>query len=309
MEQNEHGLIADDAAKFSYELTRLVTEILHDIGVPAHIKGYQYLREAILIAAENMDILDEGATALYAQVAKIFQTTPSRVVRAMQHAIDVVWERADHEVIEKHCGYLGEKPGATRFIEVLADDVIEKMHEQTNGKTYMTLQEMQDEMECQCFAIKEDFLIEAANNGNVEAMLLLGMHHHRSNVGDLEKAYEWFRKAANAGCADAYFYIGVFYEYPQGLLVVEPSDEKAVENYMKAIELGSTKAMYRMGDRYYQGWLSTPKDKAKGLALIEEAAQRGNHEALFWLSMGEKDLEKALRYAQDAYLKLQNEQW
>lgn len=128
MEQNEHGLIADDAAKVSDELTRLVTEILHDIGVPAHIKGYQYLREAILLAAENMDILNEGATALYAQVAKIFQTTPSRVVRAMQHAIDVVWERADHEVIEKHCGYLGEKPGTARFVEVLADKIQEHTH-------------------------------------------------------------------------------------------------------------------------------------------------------------------------------------
>ena len=128
MEQKEHGLIADDAAKFSYELTRLVTEILHDIGVPTHIKGYQYLHASIVIAAENMDILDEGATALYGQVAKIFRTTPSRVVRAMQHAIDVVWERADHEVIEKHCGYLGEKPNAACFVEVLADKIQEHTH-------------------------------------------------------------------------------------------------------------------------------------------------------------------------------------
>ena len=101
----------------------LVTDILHDIGVPAHIKGYQYLREAIIIAVEDMDVLGAAAKVLYSQVAKIFQTTPSRVGRAMQHAIDIVWEKGDHEVIEKHCGYLGDKPEPTRFIEVIVDDI------------------------------------------------------------------------------------------------------------------------------------------------------------------------------------------
>ena len=129
--------LRDEAQKASEtKVEKLVTEILHDIGVPAHIKGYQYLREAIIIAAENIDILDDGAKALYGQVAKIFQTTPSRVVRAMQHAIDVVCEKGDHVVIEKHCGYLGEKPGTTRFIEVLTDDVADKMQECTQSSEH-----------------------------------------------------------------------------------------------------------------------------------------------------------------------------
>lgn len=187
------------------------------------------------------------------------------------------------------------------------DDLIGKICEMTNVTPGMISQKMKEELEYHIFDLKKQFLSEAAYSGNVEAMLLLGMHHYHSDFGDFEKAYKWFQKAANAGCADAYFYIGVFYEHPQGLLVVEPSDEKATENYMTAVELGSANAMYRMGERYYQGWISTPKDTEKGLALIEKAAQLGKHEALFWLSMGEKDPQKALLYAQKAYQKLQDE--
>lgn len=188
------------------------------------------------------------------------------------------------------------------------DELVEKIQEHAKAKPQMTSQKMKEELEFHIFDLKRGFLSEEAYKGSTEAMLLLGQLHYHSDFGDFEKAFKWFQKAANSDCADAYFYIGAFYEHPDGLLVVEPSDEKAAENYMKAVDLGSAIAMYRMGERYYQGWISTPKDTEKGLALIEKAAQLGNHEALFWLSMGEKDSQKALRYAQKAYQKLQDEQ-
>ena len=71
----------------------MVTGIIHEIGVPAHIKGYQYLREAIIIAVNDMDVINAITKVLYPQVAKTFQTTPSRVERAIRHAIEVAWDR------------------------------------------------------------------------------------------------------------------------------------------------------------------------------------------------------------------------
>ena len=72
----------------------MVTGIIHEIGVPAHIKGYQYLREAIVIAVNDMDVINAITKVLYPQVAKTFGTTPSRVERAIRHAIEVAWDRA-----------------------------------------------------------------------------------------------------------------------------------------------------------------------------------------------------------------------
>jgi two-component system response regulator (stage 0 sporulation protein A) len=105
------------------EAEQLVTEILHEITVPAHIKGYQYLREAILIAVKDMDVCNAMEKVLYPRVAKVFHTTPQRVIRAMRHAITVVWRKSNHAIIEKHCGYLGGKPNPSQFIEALAEDV------------------------------------------------------------------------------------------------------------------------------------------------------------------------------------------
>lgn len=102
---------------------QLVTEILHEIAVPAHIKGYQYLREAILIAVKDMDVCNAMEKVLYPRVAMIFHTTPQRVIRAMRHAITIIWRKSNHAIIEKHCGYLGGKPNPSQFIEALAEDV------------------------------------------------------------------------------------------------------------------------------------------------------------------------------------------
>ena len=79
----------------------MVTSIIHEIGVPAHIKGYQYLREAIIIAVGDMDVINAITKVLYPQVAKTFQTTPSRVERAIRHAIEVAWDRGDLDTLQR----------------------------------------------------------------------------------------------------------------------------------------------------------------------------------------------------------------
>ena len=83
----------------------LVTSVIHEIGVPAHIKGYQYLREAIIIAIGDMDVINAITKVLYPQVAKTFQTTPSRVERAIRHAIEVAWDRGDLDTLQRFFGY------------------------------------------------------------------------------------------------------------------------------------------------------------------------------------------------------------
>jgi two-component system response regulator (stage 0 sporulation protein A) len=103
----------------------LVTGIIHEIGVPAHIKGYQYLREAIIIAVNDMDVINAITKVLYPQVAKTFQTTPSRVERAIRHAIEVAWDRGDLETLQHYFGYTVSntkgKPTNSEFIALIAD--------------------------------------------------------------------------------------------------------------------------------------------------------------------------------------------
>jgi len=103
----------------------MVTSVIHEIGVPAHIKGYQYLREAILIAVNDMDVINAITKVLYPQVAKTFQTTPSRVERAIRHAIEVAWDRGDLETLQQFFGYTVSntkgKPTNSEFIALIAD--------------------------------------------------------------------------------------------------------------------------------------------------------------------------------------------
>ena len=103
----------------------MVTNIIHEIGVPAHIKGYQYLREAIIIAVEDMDVINAITKILYPQVAKTFQTTPSRVERAIRHAIEVAWDRGDLDTLQRFFGYTVSntkgKPTNSEFIALIAD--------------------------------------------------------------------------------------------------------------------------------------------------------------------------------------------
>ena len=103
----------------------MVTSIIHEIGVPAHIKGYQYLREAIILAVEDMDVINAITKVLYPQVAKAFQTTPSRVERAIRHAIEVAWDRGDLDTLQRFFGYTVSntkgKPTNSEFIALIAD--------------------------------------------------------------------------------------------------------------------------------------------------------------------------------------------
>ena len=105
----------------------LVTNIIHEIGVPAHIKGYQYLREAIIIAVEDMDVLNAITKILYPTVAKRHQTTSSRVERAIRHAIEVAWSRGKLDTLDELFGYTVSngkgKPTNSEFIALIADTI------------------------------------------------------------------------------------------------------------------------------------------------------------------------------------------
>lgn len=108
-------------------LETVVTEILHEIGVPAHIKGYQYLREAIILTVNDMDAINAVTKVLYPAVAKKFGTTPSRVERAIRHAIEVAWDRGDLETLQKYFGYtvsnIKGKPTNSECIAMIADNL------------------------------------------------------------------------------------------------------------------------------------------------------------------------------------------
>ena len=102
-----------------------VTDILHQVGVPAHIKGYQYLRDAILMAIDDEDIINAVTKRLYPGVAKKHATTSSRVERAIRHAIEVAWDRGDVEILNSYFGYTIHstrgKPTNSEFIAMIAD--------------------------------------------------------------------------------------------------------------------------------------------------------------------------------------------
>ena len=104
-----------------------VTKIIHQIGVPAHIKGYQYLRTAILMTIEDNDIINSVTKVLYPSVAKRYQTTTSRVERAIRHAIEVAWDRGDVDILNSYFGYTIQntrgKPTNSEFIAMIADNL------------------------------------------------------------------------------------------------------------------------------------------------------------------------------------------
>ena len=103
----------------------VITDIIHQIGVPAHIKGYHYLREAIMMAVNDPDIINSVTKQLYPAVAKHFSTTSSRVERAIRHAIEVAWDRGDVDTLNSYFGYtihnLRGKPTNSEFIAMIAD--------------------------------------------------------------------------------------------------------------------------------------------------------------------------------------------
>lgn len=111
--------------KTSNDLEVDITNIIHEVGVPAHIKGYQYLRDAITMVVEDMDLLGAVTKELYPAIAKLNNTTPSRVERAIRHAIEVAWNRGKIETINNLFGYTVHndkgKPTNSEFIAIIAD--------------------------------------------------------------------------------------------------------------------------------------------------------------------------------------------
>ena len=109
------------------DLERDVTNVIHEIGVPAHIKGYQYLRDAIILSVNDMEMLNSITKILYPTIAKRHQTTPSRVERAIRHAIEVAWSRGKMDTLDALFGYTVStgkgKPTNSEFIALIADKI------------------------------------------------------------------------------------------------------------------------------------------------------------------------------------------
>jgi len=108
-----------------HDMDVIVSDIMHQIGVPAHIKGYHYLREAIKLSIQDTEIMNSVTKLLYPTVAKMFSTTSSRVERAIRHAIEVAWDRGDVDILSSYFGYTIQnsrgKPTNSEFIAMISD--------------------------------------------------------------------------------------------------------------------------------------------------------------------------------------------
>lgn len=124
-EIKQYIALAPNEKKNQENLEALVTNVIHEVGVPAHIKGYQYLREAIMLVVTNIDIINQITKQLYPEIAQKYHTTPSRVERAIRHAIEVAWGRGEQAVVESIFGYTVSaskgKPTNSEFIAMIAD--------------------------------------------------------------------------------------------------------------------------------------------------------------------------------------------
>lgn len=117
--------ISPEKNKEEDNLEALVTNVIHEVGVPAHIKGYQYLREAIMMVVNDIEVINQITKQLYPQIASKYKTTPSRVERAIRHAIEVAWGRGQTDAVESIFGYTVSaakgKPTNSEFIAMIAD--------------------------------------------------------------------------------------------------------------------------------------------------------------------------------------------
>ena len=124
---NQQSVGTDAVDNRTPDIETQVTKIIHQIGVPAHIKGYQYLRTAILLTVKDSDIINSVTKILYPSVAKKYQTTTSRVERAIRHAIEVAWDRGDVDTLNSYFGYTIQnnrgKPTNSEFIAMIADNL------------------------------------------------------------------------------------------------------------------------------------------------------------------------------------------
>ena len=117
--------IPNNSANKEENIEALVTNVIHEVGVPAHIKGYQYLREEIIMVINDIDVINQITKCLYPQIANKFHTTPSRVERAIRHAIEVAWGRGEQKTVENIFGYTISaakgKPTNSEFIAMISD--------------------------------------------------------------------------------------------------------------------------------------------------------------------------------------------
>lgn len=117
--------VGDKANSISDDMEIVVTDIIHQLGVPAHIKGYHYLRTAILYSIEDKNLLDSVTKLLYPTVAGIYETTSSRVERAIRHAIEIAWDRGNVDTLNSFFGYTVDtgkgKPTNSEFIALITD--------------------------------------------------------------------------------------------------------------------------------------------------------------------------------------------
>lgn len=136
--QRQDTMSVERSSRPMQSIESLVTEIIHEIGIPAHIKGYQYLREAIILTINDMDIINAVTKVLYPTVAKKYSTTASRVERAIRHAIEVAWDRGDLETLQKFFGYtvsnIRGKPTNSEFIAMIADRIYLQRKEVSGGQ-------------------------------------------------------------------------------------------------------------------------------------------------------------------------------
>lgn len=132
LELNDSGLTSPS------DLEIQITKIFHQIGIPAHIKGYQYLRTAIIYTVNDSQMIGNITKALYPSVAKLYKTTTSRVERAIRHAIEVAWDRGDVETLNSYFGYTVQssrgKPTNSEFIAMIADSL--RLRHGMNSKVY-----------------------------------------------------------------------------------------------------------------------------------------------------------------------------
>lgn len=127
VQSRDEGLLTCDGNAAPPDMETQVTKIIHQIGVPAHIKGYQYLRSAIMMTVKDNEVINSVTKILYPSVAKKYSTTTSRVERAIRHAIEVAWDRGDIDTLNSYFGYTVQnnrgKPTNSEFIAMIADNL------------------------------------------------------------------------------------------------------------------------------------------------------------------------------------------
>ena len=125
LERIREAVVPEETTVVRPSLEAEVTAIIHEVGIPAHIKGYQYVREAIILTVQDMEMINAVTKMLYPEVARRFHTTPSRVERAIRHAIEVAWDRGDLDTLQKYFGFTVSnskgKPTNSEFIAMIAD--------------------------------------------------------------------------------------------------------------------------------------------------------------------------------------------